>query len=113
MLSGSFSNGLRLGGDASSRDILPTGAESLRTRFNPQVGAIQSWDKRPGWDFPVILDNRRTSSSLLGASRSGLGWHPRAQSIIDRPPTASLALPSAAFSEGRPSLAFLSVFLPP
>jgi hypothetical protein len=75
----SFGNGLRLRADASSRDILLTGAESLCTRFNPKVGAIQSWDKRLGWDFPVIIDNMMNLELLLWASR--VGGNPRFREI--------------------------------
>lgn len=66
----SFGNGLRLGGDASYRDIMLTGAESLITRFNPKVGCLQSWDKRRGWEFPVIVDNMMNLELLMWASRA-------------------------------------------
>jgi rhamnogalacturonyl hydrolase YesR len=66
----SYGNGLRLGGDASYRDVLLTGAESLSTRFNAKVGSIQSWDKRRGWEFPVIIDNMMNLELLLWASRA-------------------------------------------
>lgn len=66
----SFGNGLRLGGDSSYREIMLAGAESLSTRFNPKVGAIQSWDKRNGWDFPVIIDNMMNLELLTWASRT-------------------------------------------
>ena len=75
----SFGNGLRLGGDASYRDIMLTGAESLSTRFNPKVGAIQSWDKRHGWDFPVIIDNMMNLELLMWASR--VSGNPRFRAI--------------------------------
>lgn len=66
----SFGNGLRLGGDARYRDIMLTGAESLITRFNPKVGCIQSWDKRRGWEFPVIIDNMMNLELLMWATRA-------------------------------------------
>ena len=66
----SYGNGLRLGGDAAYRDVLLTGAQSLITRFNPTVGAIQSWDKRRGWEFPVIIDNMMNLELLMYASRA-------------------------------------------
>jgi unsaturated chondroitin disaccharide hydrolase len=75
----SFGNGLRLGGDASYRDIMLTGAESLSTRFNPKVGAIQSWDKRNGWDFPVIIDNMMNLELLMWASH--VSGNPRFREI--------------------------------
>ena len=75
----SFGNGLRLGGDASYRDIMLTGAESLSRRFNPNVGAIQSWDKRNGWEFPVIIDNMMNLELLMWASRTS--GYPRFREI--------------------------------
>lgn len=65
----SFGNGLRLGGDARYREIMLAGAESLITRFNAKVGCIQSWDKRRGWEFPVIIDNMMNLDLLMWASR--------------------------------------------
>ena len=70
VLFSSYGNGLRLGGDASYRDVLLKGAESLSTRFNPKVGSLQSWDKRNGWEFPVIIDNLMNLELLLWASRT-------------------------------------------
>ena len=79
VLSCGFGNDLRLGGDASYRDIFLRGAESLSTRFNPKVGAIQSWDKRHGWDFPVTIDNMMNREPLLWAYR--VSGHPRFREI--------------------------------
>jgi unsaturated chondroitin disaccharide hydrolase len=72
MLYNSYGNGLRLTGDAAYRDVLLTGADSLVTRFNPQVGSIQSWNvgNRPGWTFPVIIDNMMNLEFLMWASRA-------------------------------------------
>ncbi len=64
MLNCSFGNGLRLTGNAHYREVLLTGAASLSTRFNPVVGAIRSWDKRP-WQYPVIIDNLMNLELLL------------------------------------------------
>jgi hypothetical protein len=67
----SYGNGLRLGGDGDAyRKVLITGAESLITRFNPTVGSIQSWDKRRGWEFPVIIDNMMNLELLCYASKA-------------------------------------------
>jgi hypothetical protein len=41
MLYCSFGNGYRLTGDTAYRSIMLTGAESLISRFNPNVGCIQ------------------------------------------------------------------------
>jgi hypothetical protein len=55
MLYCSYGNGLRLAGDESYKDVLLTGARSLSTRFRPNIGCIQSWGSRKGWQCPVIL----------------------------------------------------------
>ena len=72
MLYDSYGHGLRLTGDTSYRDVLLTGADSLITRFNPAVGSIQSWNvgNRPGWMFPVIIDNMMNLEYLVWASRA-------------------------------------------
>jgi unsaturated chondroitin disaccharide hydrolase len=67
----SYGNGLRLTGNADYRPVLLNGAQSLSTRFNPVVGSLQSWDKRNGWDFPVIIDNMMNLELLLWAAREG------------------------------------------
>jgi uncharacterized protein YyaL (SSP411 family) len=71
MLNSGYGNGLRLTGDPSYRDALLAGATTLITRFNPKVGAIQSWDVRPGgaWAFPVIIDNMMNLELLMWAAR--------------------------------------------
>jgi len=59
----SFGNGYRITGDSSYASVIVTAAHSLAKRFNPTVGAIQSWDvdkgwqRERGWKFPVIIDN--------------------------------------------------------
>jgi unsaturated chondroitin disaccharide hydrolase len=69
----SFGNGLRLTGNAAYRPVLLNGALSLTTRFNPTVGSLQSWDKRNGWDFPVIIDNMMNLELLFWAAHAGPG----------------------------------------
>lgn len=56
MLYNSFGNGYRLTGNETYKDILITGAYSLASRFNENVGCIRSWD-HGDWQFPVIIDN--------------------------------------------------------
>lgn len=72
MLGAGYGNGLRLTGDPAYRDALLAGATTLVTRFNPKVGAIQSWDVRPGgaWAFPVIVDNMMNLELLMWAARA-------------------------------------------
>lgn len=67
----SYGNGLRLTGNEAYKPVLLNGAKSLSTRFNPTVGCIQSWDKRNGWDFPVIIDNMMNLELMLWAARNG------------------------------------------
>jgi unsaturated chondroitin disaccharide hydrolase len=67
----SYGNGLRLTGNSAYREVLLTGAKSLSTRFNPTVGSIKSWDGRPQWPFPVIVDNMMNLELLMWAAKAG------------------------------------------
>jgi unsaturated chondroitin disaccharide hydrolase len=67
MLYCSFGNGFRLTGEESYKDVLLTGAKSLSTRFRPGIGCIQSWGSRPGWQYPVIIDNMMNLELLMWA----------------------------------------------
>lgn len=70
MLYCSFGNGLRLTGEESYKEVLLTGAQSLATRYNPQVGVIKSWDHNKDiWQYPVIIDNMMNLELLLWAAR--------------------------------------------
>ena len=57
MLNCSYGNGYRITGNQTYKSVLITGANSLMTRFHPQVGLIKSWDNRKEWQYPVIIDN--------------------------------------------------------
>lgn len=67
MLYCSYGNGLRISGEESYKDILMTGAKSLSTRFRPNIGCIQSWGSRRGWQCPVIIDNMMNLELLMWA----------------------------------------------
>ena len=67
MLYCSFGNGLRLTGDEKYSDVLLTGAKSLSTRFHSNIGCIQSWNSRRGWQYPVIIDNMMNLELLMWA----------------------------------------------
>ena len=67
MLYCSFGNGLRLTGEESYNEVLLTGARSLSTRFKPNIGCIQSWNSRRGWQYPVIIDNMMNLEFLMWA----------------------------------------------
>src|SRR5206468_3614074 len=72
MLGAGYGNGYRLTKDPAYRDALLAGATTLMTRFSPKVGAIQSWDVRPGgaWAYPVIVDNMMNLELLTWAARA-------------------------------------------
>ncbi len=54
----SFGNGYRLTGNEEYKKILYQGAESLSSRYNPNIGLIRSWDHTTDrWQYPVIIDN--------------------------------------------------------
>ena len=73
MIGSSYGQGYRLTGREDYRKVLLTAAESLSTRFNPQVGCTRSWGSRPsaGWDFVVIIDNMMNLELLTKASALG------------------------------------------
>lgn len=67
----SFGNGYRLTANEAYRPILLQGAESLSTRFNPEVGLIRSWDHTTDkWQYPVIIDNMMNLELLEWASKN-------------------------------------------
>ena len=59
----SYGNGYRLTQNEAFKEVMITAGDSLITRFNPNIGCIQSWDvdsgwqAERGWKFPVIVDN--------------------------------------------------------
>lgn len=70
MMGCSFGKGYELTGNPAYREILIQAARSLITRFNPQVGAIRSWDHNGDkWQYPVIIDNMMNLELLFWASR--------------------------------------------
>jgi len=70
MLNCSFGQGYRLTGAAAYREVLLTGAATLATRFNANVGAIRSWDFGT-WRYPVIIDNLMNLELMLWSARAG------------------------------------------
>ena len=69
MLYCSFGNGLRLTGDKAYEEVLLTGAQSLATRFKPEIGLIRSWDhNKDKWQYPVIIDNMMNLELLIWAA---------------------------------------------
>lgn len=51
----------------SYASVMLTGAKSLSTRFRPEIGCIQSWNSRRGWQCPVIIDNMMNLEFLMWA----------------------------------------------
>jgi len=64
----SYGNGLRLTGNGSYEPVLVQSAESLMTRYNPNVGATRSWDFGT-WSYPVIIDNMMNLELLYAATQ--------------------------------------------
>lgn len=81
MLYNSFGNGFRLTKDEKYREILLQGAESLITRFNPNVGTIKSWNSAPG-NHLTIIDNMMNLEYLFWASK--VSGDPKYQAIAIR-----------------------------
>lgn len=68
MIYNSFGNGLRLFPDNNDyAEVLLTAAESLSTRYRPEVGCIQSWGSSSTWQCPVIVDNMMNLELLMWA----------------------------------------------
>lgn len=70
LLYSSFGNGYRLTGDPMYREVLLTGAQSLKSRFNPKVGCIKSWESTEKWQFPVVIDNMMSLELLMWAFKT-------------------------------------------
>jgi len=65
-----FGNGYRLTQNPAYSAVLLTGAKSLATRFDPQVGLIKSWNSFQGFKYPVIIDNMMNLELLCWAART-------------------------------------------
>lgn len=65
----SFGNGYEITGDPHYKEVIVQAANTLITRFNPNVGAIKSWDfGMDRWQFPVIIDNMMNLELLFEAT---------------------------------------------
>lgn len=70
MLYCSYGNGYRLAPSEEYKNVLIQGANSLISRFNPNVGCIRSWDHNGDkWQYPVIIDNMMNLEFLFEATR--------------------------------------------
>lgn len=53
-----FGNAYKITKNEDYKNVFVTAAKTLSTRYNPNVGAIRSWDHHADvWNFPVIVDN--------------------------------------------------------
>lgn len=70
MINCSFGNGYRLTQNPRYKEVMITGANSLATRYNPNIGLIRSWDfNKQKWQFPVIIDNMMNLEFFTVVSR--------------------------------------------
>ncbi len=70
MIYNSYGRGFHLTGDESYRQKALEAAGNLASRFNPEVGAIRSWDWGD-FKYPVIIDNMMNLELLMWAARNG------------------------------------------
>ncbi|MBO0593209.1 glycoside hydrolase family 88 protein [Cellulophaga sp. E16_2] len=74
MMYPAYGLGYELGGKEEYKDILLTSANSLATRFNPNVGTIKSWSNKmhPRWKQHItIIDNMLNLELLFWAAKNG------------------------------------------
>ncbi|MDO6807558.1 glycoside hydrolase family 88 protein [Zobellia galactanivorans] len=70
----SYGNGYLLTENEAFKEVMIVAADSLSSRFNPNVGCIKSWDVDRGWQasrgwlFPVIIDNMMNLELLFKVS---------------------------------------------
>lgn len=75
MMYNSFGKAFALTKEGSYKDILVQTANSLMTRFNPNVHSLKSWEGGKAhndttfWQFPVIIDNMMNLELLFWASK--------------------------------------------
>jgi unsaturated chondroitin disaccharide hydrolase len=67
MIFNSFGLGYKITGNESYKNVILQAAKSLSSRFNENVGCIQSWNG----EFQVIIDNMMNLELLFWASKNG------------------------------------------
>lgn len=67
----SFGQAYRLTNDPYYRDVLLVGAESLATRYHPEVGFISCCDWNPDWKLPLVVDTMISLEMLIWAADHG------------------------------------------
>ncbi|MFB9058247.1 glycoside hydrolase family 88 protein [Mariniflexile ostreae] len=74
MMFPAYGLGYEIGGKKEYKDILLTSANSLASRFNPNVGTIRSWSNKmhPRWQQHItIIDNMLNLELLFWAAKHG------------------------------------------
>lgn len=70
MINCSFGNGFRLTKEPHYKEVMIIAAHSLSSRFNENIGCIQSWGPRSNlWQYPVIIDNMMNLELLAEVSK--------------------------------------------
>ncbi|MFN3402481.1 MAG: glycoside hydrolase family 88 protein [Cytophagaceae bacterium] len=72
MLFCSYGNAYRLTGNPEYKQVIIDGSRTLIKRYNPKVGCIKSWDRKPWsakWQYPVIIDNMMNLEMLFWATK--------------------------------------------
>ncbi len=67
MVNCSYGNAELLAPADSLKPFLIQVADNLCSRFNPEVGCIQSWNRNERWNYPVIIDNMMNLDLLFHA----------------------------------------------
>lgn len=67
----SFGNAYRITGNPAYKPVIFNSAESLASRYRPNIKSIQSWNKGKLWDCPVIIDNMMNLEMLNWVSENG------------------------------------------
>lgn len=68
----SYGNGSRIANQAGYDSVIVNAANSLITRYKPEMGLIRSWSFTPKdkqWQYPVIIDNMMNLELLFEASK--------------------------------------------
>jgi hypothetical protein len=74
LFNNSYGKAYKITKDPKCKQVLIDASNSLITRFNKNVGCIQSWDlidnwqSKKGWSFPVIIDNMMNLEMLFEVS---------------------------------------------
>lgn len=71
----SYGNAYKNTSNPKYKEVLIQSAKSLKSRYNPVIGSIESWNSRMSWDgktfwdYPVIIDNLMNLELLFFASK--------------------------------------------